>query len=101
MRQVSAQRTIQFIDPDVQNLLPDLPDYDTAVKKYPTPPPSYASAMHGLYPVIVDLNSSRGNNNNNAQPLSAQNIVVPTVPLNSASSSPNQASGTLSNPQNV
>jgi hypothetical protein len=51
LRQVAAQRTIHYIDPDSQSLLPDLPDYETAVgdphfavKKFPTPPPSYASA---------------------------------------------------------
>lgn len=48
---IAAQRTIHYIDPNSESLLPDLPDYETAVgdprfsvKKYPTPPPSYASA---------------------------------------------------------
>lgn len=52
LRLVAAQRTIHFIDPDNQTLLPDLPDYETAVgdprfavKKFPTPPPSYAAAV--------------------------------------------------------
>lgn len=51
LRLVAAQRTIHYIDPDNQSLLPDLPDYETAIgdprfsfKKFPTPPPSYASA---------------------------------------------------------
>lgn len=51
LRLAAAQRTIHYIDPDSQSLLPDLPDYETAmcdprfaVKKFPTPPPSYASA---------------------------------------------------------
>lgn len=93
-----AQRTVQFIDPDVQNLLPDLPDYETAVKKFPTPPPSYATAVLGQYPVIVDVNSGMANN---SQPLSAQNIVVPPVSMATVSVPPNQASGRVNNPQQV
>ncbi|KAJ4445504.1 hypothetical protein ANN_12184 [Periplaneta americana] len=31
LRLVAAQRTIHYIDPDSQSLLPDLPDYETAV----------------------------------------------------------------------
>ncbi|KAJ9592292.1 hypothetical protein L9F63_001188 [Diploptera punctata] len=52
LRLVAAQRTIHYIDPDSQSLLPDLPDYETAVgdprfniKKFPTPPPSYTAAV--------------------------------------------------------
>lgn len=44
LRQVASQRTIHYIDTDVQTLLPD---YETAVKKFPHPPPSYAHAMAG------------------------------------------------------
>ncbi|KAK6625148.1 hypothetical protein RUM43_005439 [Polyplax serrata] len=98
LRQVAAQRTVQFIDPDVQNLLPDLPDYETAVKKFPTPPPSYATAVLGQYPVIVDVNSSVGNS---SQPLSAQNIVGPSVSPGNASAPPGQTVAYLSAPQQV
>ena len=49
---MAAQRTIHYIDPDSQSLLPDLPDYETAIcdprfniKKFPAPPPSYAAAI--------------------------------------------------------
>lgn len=42
LRILAAQRTIHYIDPDVQTLLPD---YDAALKKFPQPPPSYASAL--------------------------------------------------------
>ncbi|KAL0271935.1 UNVERIFIED_CONTAM: hypothetical protein PYX00_005081 [Menopon gallinae] len=72
-RQIAAQRTVHFIDPVVQNLLPDLPDYETAVKKFPTPPPSYASAVRGQAPIVVNMNNNRANS---SQPLSAQSIVV-------------------------
>ncbi|GLH03407.1 Lysosomal-associated transmembrane protein 4B [Gryllus bimaculatus] len=54
LRQTAQQRTIHYIDPDSQTLLPDLPDYETALcdprfqpppsmKKMPPPPPSYAT----------------------------------------------------------
>lgn len=89
---------MQFIDPDVQNLLPDLPDYETAVKKYPTPPPSYASAMQGHYPVAVDVNNTLANN---SQPLSAANIVVPpTLPIGAVAPQSYNL-GQVSNPQQV
>ncbi|XP_049792750.1 lysosomal-associated transmembrane protein 4A [Schistocerca nitens] len=52
LRLAATQRTIHYIDPDSQSLLPDLPDYETAmcdprfaVKKFPTPPPSYSAAV--------------------------------------------------------
>nr|CAD7448352.1 unnamed protein product [Timema bartmani] len=51
LRLVAAQRIIHYIDPDSQSLLPDLPDYETAMgdprfmKKFPTPPPSYSAAV--------------------------------------------------------
>lgn len=41
LRLLASQRTIHYIDPDVQTLLPD---YETAIKKFPPPPPSYAIA---------------------------------------------------------
>uniref|UniRef100_A0A1B6D2N8 Lysosomal-associated transmembrane protein 4A n=1 Tax=Clastoptera arizonana TaxID=38151 RepID=A0A1B6D2N8_9HEMI len=44
LRQVCSQRTIHYIDSDVQVLLPD---YDSVVKKFPQPPPSYTYAMTG------------------------------------------------------
>jgi hypothetical protein len=60
LRLVAAQRTIHYIDPDSQSLLPDLPDYETAVgdprfavKKFPTPPPSYASVTEAAPAVEV------------------------------------------------
>lgn len=75
-----------------------MPDYETAVKKYPTPPPSYTTAVLGQYPVIVDVNGSIGGN---SQPLSAQNIVVPPVSMPSASAPPLGATGRTNNPQQV
>lgn len=53
--------------------MPDLPDYETAVKKFPSPPPSYASAVRGQAPVVVNMNNNPANP---SQPLSAQSIVV-------------------------
>lgn len=44
LRLIATQRTIHYIDTDVQTLLPD---YETAVKKFPAPPPSYATATAG------------------------------------------------------
>lgn len=54
LRNAAAQRTIHFIDPDSQSLLPDLPDYETAMndpyyyKKAANlipPPPAYSSTV--------------------------------------------------------
>ena len=47
LRLAASQRIIHYIEPDSQSLLPDLPDYETAIadaKKFPSPPPSYAIA---------------------------------------------------------
>jgi len=58
---IAAQRTIHYIDPNSESLLPDLPDYETAVgdprfsvKKFPTPPPSYASATAAAVEVVQE-----------------------------------------------
>ncbi|XP_039293106.1 lysosomal-associated transmembrane protein 4B isoform X2 [Nilaparvata lugens] len=55
LRILAAQRTIHYIDPDVQTLLPD---YDAALKKFPQPPPSYASAIALNVPPQISTSAS-------------------------------------------
>ncbi|CAG2059510.1 unnamed protein product [Timema podura] len=85
LRLVAAQRIIHYIDPDSQSLLPDLPDYETAMgdprfmKKFPTPPPSYSAA--------VEI------------PVAAPVTVSPPSPTSDPVSAPQQAQQTSQNQQ--
>lgn len=80
LRLVSAQRTIHLIDPDVQGLLPD---YETACKKFPAPPPSYTAATSSNAPTTSAAAAA-------SQPASVQ--------LHSVTSPPPAAAPTPSTP---
>ncbi|XP_066998082.2 lysosomal-associated transmembrane protein 4A [Anabrus simplex] len=90
LRIAAAQRTIHYIDPDSQSLLPDLPDYETAmcdprfaVKKFPTPPPSYACATAAAEVAQESLPP-----NPPAVPAAVPPVPLP-VPCQSSESHPN------------
>ncbi|XP_075220590.1 lysosomal-associated transmembrane protein 4A isoform X2 [Lycorma delicatula] len=55
LRLLASQRTIHYIDPDVQTLLPD---YETAIKKFPPPPPSYATATASNGPTLASVTTA-------------------------------------------
>jgi len=80
---IAAQRTIHYIDPNSESLLPDLPDYETAVgdprfsvKKFPTPPPSYAAAVE----VVQEPTAVACSPHPQLQPQSAQAQTQPAQP---------------------
>jgi len=87
LRMISAQRTIHYIDPNSESLLPDLPDYETAVgdprfyvKRFPTPPPSYASATAATVEVVQEPTPVVGPPHPQPQSQSAQVQTHPAQP---------------------
>jgi len=87
LRMIAAQRTIHYIDPNSESLLPDLPDYETAVgdprfsvKKFPTPPPSYASATAAAVEVVQEPTTVASSPHPQPQPQSAQAQIQPAHP---------------------
>lgn len=88
LRQVAAQRSIHYIDPNSEPLFPDLPDYETAVgdarfsvKKFPTPPPSYASATAAAVEVVQEPTAVAGLPHPQTQPQSSQAQPQPQLQI--------------------
>ena len=106
LRLIAAQRTIHYIDPNSQSLLPDLPDYETAVgdprfsaKKFPTPPPSYASATAAAVEVVQEPTAVACSPNPQPQPQLARSELDPPELARPELDPPELAQPLLARPQ--